>query len=228
MLFRPKDQRLSFTELTSSFKSYSSVSAALRSLFVASLRIKRNSFRSFSCPVLKGTDHAALTALSHDYQGPDFSPRLTKAFRSLPYSLAYPSGSSALRHEPHRRQHDEISPGQTLFFHCVPPPHTLTRNTLRKYFLRLKAAGSVQRARGRPVRLWLAPRLRPGDSTQALRIPSRDGHPTLPVTSITGPPVLPAILSTHPPCQGAAGLSPARKAPCWAHNPNPTKLAARE
>jgi hypothetical protein len=34
--------------------------------------------------------------------------------------------------------------------------------------------------------------------------------------------VLPDLLSTHPPCEGAAGLSPAREAPCWAHNPNPT------
>jgi hypothetical protein len=32
------------------------------------------------------------------------------------------------------------------------------------------------------------------------------------------------LLSTLPPCEGAAGLSPARKAPCWAHDPNPKKL----
>ena len=37
-------------------------------------------------------------------------------------------------------------------------------------------------AREKPVRLWLKPRLRPGVSTQALRIPSRDGHPALPVS----------------------------------------------
>ncbi len=90
MLFRPKDQRLSLTELTSSFKPYSSAHAPLRPLLVASLRTKRNSFRLFSCPALHGAGHAALTALPHYYQGPDFSPRLTKAFRSLPYSLAYP------------------------------------------------------------------------------------------------------------------------------------------
>ena len=30
---------------------------------------------------------------------------------------------------------------------------------------------------------------------------------------------LPGLLSTHPPCEGAAGLSPARGTPCWAHNP---------
>jgi len=189
MLFRPKDQRLSLTELTSSFKPYSSAPAPLRSLLVASLRTKRNSFRLFSCPALHGAGHAALTALPHYYQGPDFSPRLTKAFRSLPYSLAYPSGSSALRHEHHPQERDEISPGQTLLFPSVPPAHTLSQSTLRKYFFRLKAAGSVKRAHGRPVRLWLTPRLRPGDSTHALRIPSRDGHPALPVTLITGPPV---------------------------------------
>ena len=49
-------------------------------------------------------------ALPHYYQDPDFSPRLTEAFRSLPYSLAYPSSSSALRHEHPHREHDEISP----------------------------------------------------------------------------------------------------------------------
>jgi hypothetical protein len=32
--------------------------------------------------------------------------------------------------------------------------------------------------------------------------------------------VPPGLLSTHPPCEGAAGLSPARETPCWAHNPN--------
>lgn len=33
--------------------------------------------------------------------------------------------------------------------------------------------------------------------------------------------VMPGLLSTHPPCEGAAGLSPARETPCWAHSPNP-------
>ncbi|HTN71536.1 MAG TPA: hypothetical protein VMO00_10655, partial [Methylomirabilota bacterium] len=89
------------------------------------------------------------TALPHYYRDPDFSPRITQPFRSLPYSLAYPSGSSALRHEHHHREHDEISPGQAPLFLSVP---------------------------------------------------------------------------TLPPCEGAAGLSPAREAPCWAHNPNLTKV----
>jgi hypothetical protein len=198
ILFRSKDQRLPLTELTASFKPYSSAQAPLRSLLVASLRIKKNSFWLFSCPALHGSGHAALTALAHCYEGPDFSPRLTKAFRSLPYSLAYPSGSSALRHEHPHREHDQISPGQTLLFPSVPPAHTLSQSTLRKYFFRLKAAGSVTRAHGRPVRLWLKPRLPPGVSTQALRIPSRDGHPALPVTLITGQPVYPACCLRFP------------------------------
>jgi hypothetical protein len=132
-----------------------------------------------------------------------------------------------LRLEHHRQEHDEISPGQTLLFLSVPPAHTLSQSTPRKYFLRLKAAGSVKRARGRPVRLWLKPRLRPGVSTQALRIPPHDRHPALPVSLITGPPGLTPALSTLPPCEGAAGLSPAREAPCWAHSPNPTKFEHR-
>jgi len=185
-------------------------------------------FGSPLAPRSGAAGHATLTALPHYYRDPDFSPRITPAFRSLPYSPAYPSGSSALRHEHHRREHDEISPGQTPLFLPVPPAHTLTPSTLRKYFLRLKAAGSVKRAHGRPVRLWLSPRLRPGDLTQALRIPSRDGHPALSVRLITEPPGLCPALSTLPPCEGAAGLSPARKAPCWAHNPDPTKFSDKE
>jgi hypothetical protein len=213
MLFRPKDQRLSLTELTSSPRPYSSAHAPLRSLLVASLRTKRSSFRLFSGPALSGADHAALTAFPHYYRGPDFSPRITQAFRSLPYSLAYPSGSSALRHEHHRREHDEISPGQTPLFLSVPPAHTLSQSTLRKYFLRLKAAGSVKRAHGRPVRLWLAPRLRPGDSTHALRIPSHDGHPALPVTLITGPPVYPASCLRIPLARVRRDFHPQEKRP---------------
>jgi hypothetical protein len=213
MLFRPKDQRLSLTELTSSFKPYSSAHASLRSLLVASLRTKRNSFRLFSCPALLRAGHADLTALLHYYRGPDFSPRLTKAFRSLPYSLAYPSGSSALRREHHQQEHDEISPGQTLLFLSVPPAHTLSRSTLRKYFLRLKAAGSVKRAHGRPVRLWLKPRLRPGDSTHALRIPPRDGHPALPVRLITGPPSLARLCLRFPLARVRRDFHPLEKRP---------------
>lgn len=213
MLFRPKDRRLSFTELTSSFKPYSSAQAPLRSLLVASLRTKRNSFRLFPCPALHGTGHAALTALPHYDQDPDFSPRITEAFRSLPYSLAYPSGSSALRHEHPHREHDEISPGQTLLFLSVPSAHTLSRSTLRKYFLRLRAAGSVTRALGRPVRLWLKPRLRPGVSTQALRIPPRDGHPALPVKLIHRAAGLPACCLRFPLARVRRDFHPLEKRP---------------
>jgi hypothetical protein len=180
---------------------------------VASLRIKKNSFRLFSCPALNGAGHAALTALPHYYQDPDFSPRLTEAFRSLPYSLAYPSGSSALRHEHPHREHDEISPGQTLLFLSVPPAHTLSRSTLRKYFLRLRVAGSVTRALGRPVRLWLKPRLRPGVSTQALRIPPRGGHPALRVNLIHRAAGLPGLLSTLPPARVRRDFHPLEKRP---------------
>ena len=161
----------------------------------------------------RAAGHAALTALPHYYRDPDFSPRFTQAFRSLPYSLAYPSGSSALRLEYHRREHDEISPGQTPLFLSVPPAHTLSRSTLRKYFLRLKAAGSVKRAHGRPVRLWLAPRLRPGDSTHALRIPSRDGHPALPMTFITGPPGLARLCLRFPLARVRRDFHPLEKRP---------------
>jgi hypothetical protein len=170
-------------------------------------------FGSSLAPRSRATGHAALTALPHYYRDPDFSPRITQAFRSLPYSLAYPSGSSALRHEHHRREHDEISPGQTPLFLSVPPAHTLTRSTPRKYFLRLKAAGSVKRAHGRPVRLWLAPRLRPGDLTQALQIPSRDGHPAIPVRLFTEPPGLARLCLRFPLARVRRDFHPLEKRP---------------
>src|SRR5213593_5137787 len=45
---------------------------------------------------------------------------------------------------------------------------------------------------------------------------------TLPSARIAahGRRVLLGLLSTHPPCEGAAGLSPARETPCWAHSPH--------
>lgn len=140
-------------ELAPPLPSYSTPCASPPSLSVASLRTMRSSFRPFPCPALPGAGPAALTAVHNYYEGPDSSLRIGKAFQSLPYSLAYPSGSSALRHEHHRREHNEISPGQTPLFLSVPPAHTLSRSTLRRYFLRPKAAGSVTRAHGRPVRL---------------------------------------------------------------------------
>src|SRR5262245_58826635 len=91
--------------------------------------------------------------------------------------------------------------------------HLDSQRAANKYFLRLKAAGSVKRAHGRPVRLWLAPRLRPGDSTHALRIPSHDGHPALPVTLITGPPVYPASCLRFPLARVRRDLHPQEKRP---------------
>ena len=182
MLFRLKDQRLSFSDLTSSFKPYSSAPLPLRSLLVISLRTKRNPFGAS----LALRSVAQVTPLSRRFL--TTTKTLTSRRASLrPFGLCLiasliPPALRPLRHEHLRRERDEISPGQTLLFLSVPPAHTLTPNARRKYFLRPKAAGSVTRAHGRPVRLWLAPRLRPGDSTQALRIPPRDGHPALPVT----------------------------------------------
>jgi hypothetical protein len=77
----------------------------------------------------------------------------------------------------------------------------------------LKAAGSVKRARGRPVRLWLKPRLWPGDSTHALRIPSRDGHPALHATLIPGPPVCPAFCLRIPLARVRRDFHPLEKRP---------------
>jgi hypothetical protein len=169
----------------------------------AGFQMERTLFRLFSC-----RSHGASSLLPD----PDFSPRLSEAFRSLAYSLAYPSGSSALLEHPHQ-EHDEISPGQTLLFLSVPPAHTLSRSTLRKYFLRLRAAGSVTRALGRLVRLWLKSRLRPGVSTQALRIPPRGGHPALRVNLIHRAAGLPGLLSTLPPARVRRDFHPLEKRP---------------
>src|SRR3989442_13463970 len=61
---------------------------------------------------------------------------------------------------------------------------------------------------------WLSPRLRPGGSTQALRIPSRDGHPALRVSHDTRPPSSARPLVYASPLQGCGGaFTPQRKAP---------------
>jgi hypothetical protein len=133
---------------------YSTASASPRSLSVAPRRTTRGALRPLSCPTLAGAGPAALTAVHRYHEGPDFSLRVNPAFRTLPYSSVYPSGSSApsQRHEHRRRGRNEISPGQTPLCPSVLPAHTLSRNALRRYFLRRKAASSDQRARGRPVR----------------------------------------------------------------------------
>ena len=202
--------------------SYSTASASPRSLSVAPRRTTRGAFRPLSCPTLVGAGPAALTAVHHYHEGPDFSLRIDPAFRTLPYSSIYLSGSSApsRRHEHPLRGRNEISPGQTFLCPSVPSAHTVSVSTLRRYFLHRKAAGSDQRARGRPVRHGS----RLGYGPEVRRRPFRFHltMDTLPSSRLAprGRRVPPGLLSTHPPCEGAAGLSPARETPCWAHSPN--------
>src|SRR5437870_4087556 len=96
---------------------------------------------------------------------------------------------------------------------------------LRRYFLRLKAASSDQRVRGRPVRLALA--FGYGPEVRRKPFGFHLAMDTLPSTRIAarGRRVQLGLLSTHPPCEGAAGLSPARESPCWAHSPDPANRA---
>jgi hypothetical protein len=105
--------------------SYSTASASLRSLPVAPRRTTRGAFRPLSCPTLGGAGPAALTAVHHYHEGPDFSLRVDEPFRTLPYRLVYPSGSSAptWRHE-HLIEDATRSP--QVRRSSVPPcrPHT--------------------------------------------------------------------------------------------------------
>jgi hypothetical protein len=203
--------------------SYSTASASPRSLPVAPRRTTRGAFRPLSCPTLGGAGPATLTAVHHYHEGPDFSLRIDPAFRTLPYSSIYLSGFSAptWQHEHHPRGRNEISPGQTLLCPSVPSAHTLSRSALRRYFLRRKAASSDQRAHGRPVRHGF--RLGYGPEVRRRPFGFHLAVDTLPSSWLTprGRRDLPGLLSTHPPCEGAAGLSPARETPCWAHSPNP-------
>jgi hypothetical protein len=201
---------------------YSAASASPRSLSVTPRRTTRGAFRLLSCPTLAGAGPATLTAVHHYHEGPDFSLRVDPAFRALPYSSVYPSGSSApsRRHEHPHRGRNEISPGQPLLCPSVPSAHTLSRSALRRYFLRRKAASSDQRTHGRPVRHGF--RLGYGPEVRRKPFGFHLAMDTLPSSWLTprGRRDLPGLLSTHPPCEGAAGLSPARKTPCWAHSPN--------
>src|SRR3989442_10094824 len=75
---------------------------------------------------------------------------------------------------------------------------------------------------------WLSPRLRPGGSTQALRIPSRDGHPALRVSHDTRPPSSARPLVYASPLQGCGGtFTPKRNAPLGAQPPS-QKNSARK
>src|SRR5207247_333200 len=165
---------------------------------------------------------AALTTRRRYYEVPDFSLRTDRAFRrGLIAQPSPPALRPQPRHEHHHRERNEISPGQTLLCPSVPPAHTVCLNALRRYFLRLKAAGSDQRARGRPVRQALA--FGYGPEVRRKPFGFHLAMDTLPSACIAarGRRVLLGLLSTHPPCEGAAGLSPARETPCWAHSPNP-------
>jgi hypothetical protein len=210
-------------EPTSPPRPYSSASVSLRSLPVAFLHATAEAFRPHQCPALYDAGPAALPAVRHYYEGPDLSLRVDEPFRTLPYRLVYPSGSSApsRRHEHPLRGRNEISPGQTLLCPSVPSAHTMSRSALRRYFLRRKAASSDQRAHGRPVRHGF--RLGYGPEVRRKSFGFHLAMDTLPSSCLAarGRRVLLGLLSTHPPCEGAAGLSPARETPCWAHNPNP-------
>jgi hypothetical protein len=69
---------------------YSTPAASPRSLSVAPLRITRDAFQPLLCPTLPGAGPAALPAVPHYYEGPDFSLRVAPAFRILPYSSGNP------------------------------------------------------------------------------------------------------------------------------------------
>jgi hypothetical protein len=187
---------------------------------VAPLRATAEAFRPHQCPALHDAGPAALAAVRRYYEGPDLSLRVDEPFRTLPYRPVYPSGSSAppWRHEHRHRGRNEISPGQTFLCPSVPPAHTMSRSALRRYFLRRKAASSDQRAHGRPVRHGF--RLGYGPEVRRKPFGFHLAMDTLPSSPLArqGRRVLPGLLSTHPPCEGAAGLSPARETPCWAHS----------
>ena len=116
-----------------------------------------SAFADTHAPRCYHAGRAALTTRHRYYEAPDFSLCTDRALRHR--LIAQPSPPALRprpRHEHLHRERNEISPGQTLLCPSVPPAHTLSRSTLRRYFLRLKAASSDQRAHGRPVRLALA------------------------------------------------------------------------
>src|SRR6266508_1859646 len=112
---------------------------------------------AFACPHAPRrhrTGHVALTTLHHYYETPDFSLRIGGAFRDC---LIAPPTPPALR--PHAGGMNTLIEDATrspqVRRSSVPPcrPHTpCVSSTLHRYLLRPKAAGSDQRAHGRPVR----------------------------------------------------------------------------
>jgi hypothetical protein len=194
---------------------YSTAPASPRSLSVAPRRITKGAFRPLSCPTLAGAGPAALAAGHRYYEGPDLSLRVDPAFRTLPYSSVYPSGSSAppRRHEHRHRGRNEISPGQTFLCPSVPPAHTMSRSALRRYFLRRKAASSDQRAHGRPVRHGF--RLDYGPEVRRKPFGFHLAMDTLPSSRLTprGRRDLPGLLSTHPPVRVRRDFHPQENRP---------------
>jgi len=104
-----------------------------------------------------------------------------------------------------------------LFFPTVPSANTLVR------WVNENAFASIVQARpcptfGRPVHLRGSPhRLRPGSSPQALRIPSRDGHPALRRITPSADDALPPSLDIAPLIRVPEGLQPTRTTRCSAH-----------
>ena len=70
---------------------------------------------------------------------------------------------------------------------------------------------------GRPVHLWVAPRLRPDTSPQTLRIPDRSGHPVLQTLSRLANEALPPSSDTVLLIRAPKGLQPSRFTRCPAH-----------
>jgi hypothetical protein len=148
---------------------------------------------------------AALTARHRYYEVPDFSLRIGQTFRRRLIAQPIPP---ALR--PHRGM-NTISGNATrspqVKRSSVPPcrPHTPclgARSAGISFALRLQARISALVA---DRFAWLSPWLRPGGSTQALRIPSRDGHPALLASRDAKPPGYARPLVYASPLRGCGG-----------------------
>jgi hypothetical protein len=112
--------------------------------------------------------HTAFTALPVLFGCPT-TRRASLPTSLFAYRVAYPVATQEL---------DESSWGHALIFRTVPPAHSLVRRVNESAF------ASIVQARpcpvfGRPVHPGSLPRLRPGTSPHALRIPPLGGHPAL-------------------------------------------------